>query len=169
MGQFFRSARSLNAALRTVPTNIDQVYVLFAYGMDIVDPAYLRALLGIKAELIHVADTSWSSTCQGREEAIALNHETIEGVVTIRAVLPDCAALLFWNAGIDGRMIAQGRLRRSDSITYDLPDATNGNVGLQAAPDFGRRMTVQIRPRGQARFIIEDRGPGNLTWFDTRD
>lgn len=166
LGQFFRSARSLNAALRAVPPNIEQVYVLFAYGMDIVDPAYLRALLGIKAELIHVADTSWSSTCQGQQDAIALAHENLDGVVTIRAVLPDCAALLFWNAGIDSGMIAHGQLRRGDSIVYDLPDATGGNIGSNAAPDFGRRMTMHIRPRGPARFIIEDRGPGNLTWFD---
>ena len=166
MGQFFRSAISLDAALRAVPPGIGQVYVLFSYGMDIVDPAYLRALLGLKAELIHVADTSWSSTCQGKNETIALVHENLSGEVTIRAVLPDCAALLFWNAGIDSGMIVRGELRRSDSIVYELPDATSGNIGVNAAPDFGRRMTVHIRPRGPARFIIEDRGPGNLIWFD---
>ena len=87
-------------------------------------------------------------------------------IVTIHAVLPDCAVLLFWNAGIDASMIVQGRLRRSDSILYELPDATSGNIGFNAAPDFGRRMAVHIRLRGPTRFIIEDRGPGNLTWFD---
>jgi hypothetical protein len=165
-GQFFHSARTLNAALRAIPPNIDQVYVLFAYGMDIVDPAYLRALLGIRPELIHVADTSWSSTCQGKQEAIRFAHESAGGVVTIRALLPDCAGLLFWNAGIDDSMIVHGRLQRSDRISYELADATGGNVGPNAAADFGRHMTVHIRPRGAARFIIEDRGPGNLTWFD---
>lgn len=102
---------------------------------------------------------------------LAINYLAVAaiGVMTARKALrvsPATAALLFWNAGIDAGMIVQGRPRRSNAVAYDLPDATSGNIGLNAAPDFGRRMTVHIRPRGPARFIIEDRGPRNLIWFD---
>ena len=167
-GRFFRTVVAMNTALRQVPEGIGQVYVLSAGSLVRATPDYLRAYLGVPAEIIRVIDISWD--CSGKDEAVTVDHDTVEGTVTVNATLPDCASFEFHNANLDSSALVEGRIRRNDSISYELPEAypVDRKGSLKPALDLGRRMTVHIRPRGRARFIIERGGPGGgLAWFDT--
>jgi hypothetical protein len=83
--------------------------------------------------------------------------------------LPDCARLQFEAAILDGNRLVDGHLRRSDRISYELPEARaiEHRAPRSQVFDLGRRMTAAIRLKGPARFIIEPAGPdGGLVCFD---
>jgi hypothetical protein len=66
--------------------------------------------------------------------------------------------------------VVDGVLRRNDRITYELPDAQPiyHTTSLPTSIEPGRRVTVQIRPHGPARFIFTKRvADSSLAWFDT--
>jgi hypothetical protein len=166
--KLFTAVTRMNDALQHLPENIRQVYVLSA-GDDLSDvaPAYLRAFLGVKAEIVRVIDTDWDC---GTGERIDFTHRETGGMVTLNATLPSCAQFQFEGAILDSRQLIGGTLQRSPAITYELPDARpiENRAPRSQIFDLGRRMTVSIRPKGPARFIIEPSGPdGDLVWFDT--
>ena len=165
-GQYVRAAAGMNAALRQVPVGIKYVYVLSAGGLAAANSDYLRALLGLHADIIRITDISWN--CGGETERLTYDRIAAEGEVEIRVTLPDCARFFFAFSGIDGAALVDGRILRNESVTYDVPEAEAiAREGLPPALEIGHRMIVHIRPRGPARFIIE-RGPPErgIAWFD---
>ena len=167
-GRLFRSIAATNAAVRQVPAGIRQVYVLSAGGLVPATPDYLRVFLDVRAEIVRVVDIL--SRCKGGKQVVAFDHDRVDGVVTLSATLLGCASFRFQAAGRDSTLVRDGRLRRSDSISYELPEANfvKRKDWLWPDTEFGQRITVHIRPRGPARFIIERGGPdGGLAWFDT--
>ena len=165
--KLFMAVTRMNDALRHLPPRIQQVFVLSA-GDDLSDvaPAYLQAFLGVKAEIVRVIDMDWDCAAG---ERIAYAHRETGGVVTLSTTLPACARFQFEGAILDSRQLADGTLRRSATITYDLPEAKPiaNRAPRSQIFDLGRRMTASIRPTGEARFIIEPSGPdGALVWFD---
>ena len=168
IGQSFRAAAAMNAALRQVPASTRQVYVLSAGSLATATPDYLRVFLGVHAEIVRLVDIHWP--CEGGEPFVAVDHDSVDGVVTLSAMLPDCASFFFNLAGPGSALLVDGRLRRSDSISYELPEAypIDRKGPYEPALELGPRIIVHIRPRGPARFIIEGGGPdGGLAWFDT--
>ena len=168
-GKFFRAAAAMNAALRQTPASVRQVYVLSAGGLVPANSEYLRAFVGIPAEIVRIVDAGWE--CGEKEGAIAFGHESVGGIVTLTARLPDCARFFFAFSAIDARALVDGRIVRNDSIEYEFPEARVIAAGGTRAPalDLGRSMVAHIRPRGPARFIIEQRGSGTgIAWFDIR-
>jgi hypothetical protein len=165
-GPFFRAAAAMNTALSQVPVGIRQVYVLSAGGLPAANSDYLRALLGMSAEIVRIADISWS--CSDEKEKIAFDRSATEGAVDLDVRLPDCARFFFAFSGIDARQLAGGHIRRNDSITYDLPGAHAIARGGSLTPtlEIGHRMIVHIRPRDPARFIVEHPLDGGIAWFD---
>ena len=167
IGPFLRSAAKTNAALRQVPPGIREVYVMLASGLVTANPDDLRAFLGINAKIIRVIDLSWY--CGDKPETVALSHDIEGGEVIIRANLPDCARFEFLSSTVDGTALHDGRLRRSASIEYELPEAhpIYHTGPLPPTLEPGRQMVVHIRPSGPARFLIDDPSPQHgLTWFD---
>ena len=166
--QLFRDVTAMNTAIRQTPAGIQQVFVLSA-GDDLSDvrPDYLQAFLGVPVEIVRVIDVDWD--CKRADDRIVFDHSTRDGVVSLSAALPDCAQFLFEAAILDSRLLVDGRLDRSESITYELPEARplqHREIRSQIF-DLGRRVTAHIRPRGPARFIIEHAGAdGGLVWFD---
>jgi hypothetical protein len=166
--QLFKAVVAMNEALRQVPTGIRQVFVLSA-GDDLSDvaPEYVQAFLDVPLEIVRVIDVDWD--CKGAGDRIAFDHASRDGIVSLSAMLPDCAQFSFEAAILDSRLLVDGRLRRSETISYDLPEAhpvEHRDIRSQVF-DLGRRMTAHIRPQGPARFIIEHAGPdGGLVWFD---
>ena len=166
--QLFRAVTAMNSALRQVPPGIQQVFVLSA-GDDLSDvgPDYLQAFLGVPFEIVRVIDVDWD--CNGAGDRVVFDRSLRDGVVSLSAALPDCAQFLFEAAILDSRSLVGGRLTRSTSISYELPQARpleRREIRSQIF-DLGRRMTAHIRPRGPARFIIEHAGgDGGLVWFD---
>jgi hypothetical protein len=170
VGQFFRAAKDVDRVLSQLPSGTQQAYVLFANGLGIARPDYIEAFLGTKAEIVRIIDTTWNSTCRGKHQVIAFDHAISGDEVVIHATVPECATLLFWNARSDRTRISDGRLYRSETVSYEFPDARAASATSDAtsAIDLGHRVTVHIRPRGPARFIIGDSGPdAAVTWFDT--
>lgn len=168
--KLFIAVTRMNDALQHLPTDIRQVYVLSA-GDDLSDvaPAYLRAFLGVKADIVRVIDMDWD--CRAGER-IDFTHRETGGAVTLNATLPLCAQFQFEGAILDSRELIGGTLRRSPTITYELPEARpiDHRAPRSQIFDLGRRMTASIRPNGPARFIIEPSGPdGALVWFDSRE
>ena len=164
----FRSIGAMEQALRAVPMAIEQIYVLSASGLVPATPEYLRTFLGLKAEIIRVVDIH--SYCTDKSEFETFGHQYVDGVVTITMVMPpDCASFYFDLAGPGGTTVVAGRLRRSDSISYELPEARliDHKGPLKPALEPGSRMVVHIRPHGPARFLIEGGGPDSgIAWFD---
>lgn len=166
--QLFRDVTAMNAAVRQTPADIQQVFVLSA-GDDLSDvrPDYLQAFLGVPVEIVRVIDVDWD--CKGADDRIVFGQSARDGVVSLSAVLPDCAQFLFEAAILDSHLLVDGRLYRSEAISYELPEARpieHREIRSQIF-HLGRRMTAHIRPRGPARFIIEHAGAdGGLVWFD---
>ena len=165
--KLFKAVERMNDALQHLPPDIRQVYVLSA-GDDLSDvaPAYLQAFLGVKAEIVRVIDVDWD--CRAGER-IAFTHQETGGMVALSATLPDCAQFQFEGAILDNNRLVGGTLRRSDAISYELPEAKpiENRAPRSQIFDLGRRMTASIRPTGRTRFIIEPSGPdGALAWFD---
>jgi len=165
---FFRTLARMNATLRQSPGGIQQVYVVPAGGMVPANPEYIRALLGMRAEIVRVVDIAWA--CDRSTDHVVVSHESADGVVTVVLSVPDCASFYFIAPPVDIEAGVSGRLRRSSSIAYELPEATwTQNKGpRESRLELGRRMIVDVSPSGPARFIIEQGEPdGGITWFDT--
>jgi hypothetical protein len=162
---FFRSAAEMNATLRKVPPDIQQVYVFFVGGLVTANPDYLRAFLGIHAQIVRLTDTT--SFCGQNEDPPIVNHDFARGEVTIRAKLPDCARFEFLSSNVSSAALVEGRIRRNESIVYEFPRAHPiERVGpFEPAIDLGSQMVVHIRLSGPARFITA--GDGQIAWFDT--
>ena len=166
-GRFFRAAAAMNATLRAVPPDIRQIFVISAGGLSWGNPEYFRAFLGVHAQIVRVVEMSWD--CESPAERIAVDHDVVGGVVTVSASAPTCARFFLSLSGITGSALADGRLRRGETIVYDLPSARPVEAGDRWRPIFEppQQMTVHIRPLGRARFIVEHGGSdGGLLWFD---
>jgi hypothetical protein len=161
--------RSMSDALRQVPPVTRRVYVVLANRQLSANPEYLRVFLGVTAEIVIVTDIYWA--CGEANDFAAFDHSTVDGVVNINVTLPACASFDFWPSPLVGTALANGRLFRNDTISYDLPEAYPISPKRAGESPFylGRKMTVHVRPNGPARFIILRGGrKGNPAWvFDT--
>lgn len=167
IGRLFHSISVMESALRSTPADVQQVYILSSGGLVTAAPEYIQAFLRTPGEIIRVIDIHWY--CAEGPEFAAFDHAVREGVVTISATLPaDCASFFFDMAGPASTSLVDHQLRRSDSITYEMPEANRiGHKGpLMPALEPGRRMVVRIRPQGRARFMIEHASTDEVTWFD---
>lgn len=168
LNEFFVDVATMNTALRQVPASIRQVYVVPMGSVATASPAYLRAFLDVPVEIVRVIDIH--SSCKEGEQVAFFDHSMADDVVTLTVTVPECAFLFFDMAGTGSTALVGGRIHRSESIDYELPEAhlIDHQGPLKPALRPGRRMIVHIRPSGPARFIIEQGGPtGGLAWFDT--
>jgi hypothetical protein len=161
--------KSMDVVLREVPTTTRQIYVLPAYrNLPSNNPKYLRVILDVSAEIVRVADIWWE--CRESSNLVAFDHNIADGIVNLTVTLPDCAEFYFFNAAFDDTTLANGRLYRNATMSYEVPDA----YAIRLPPSmfglpfyFGRKMIVHVRPNGPARFIIDHSGPNGIAWFDT--
>jgi hypothetical protein len=160
--------RSMDAALRQVPTGTRQIYVLSAGGLQEASPEYVRLILGVRAEIVVVAEISWG--CRKSSDSVAFDYKIVDGVVNMTATLPTCADFYFDSNGFNGNILENGSLYRNDRMSYELPQAhLMGQTTWWKRINFfalGRTMSVHVRPNGPARFIIEHGGPNGIAWFD---
>jgi hypothetical protein len=157
--------RLMVATLRQVPTAIRQVYIVNAGGLQLVNPEHARLVVGVSAEIVRVIDIDWK--CGRSDDLVAFDHGTVDGVVNMTVTLPACAHFRFDSGPFNGAL-TDGHLRRSDTMSYELPEAHPSRPSYSWMPPFyfGRRMTVHIRASRPARFIIERGGPNGIAWFD---
>ena len=168
IGQLFRGAAAMNTALRQVPPEITEIYVLPSLSLGWDNPEYIRALLGVRPKIIRLAEMEWN--CGDGKGFASLRHEMEDGTVTLAATLPDCAGFFLSVSGIDASALVDGRLSRGPSIVYDMPNARPSESVGPWRPIFEppQRLTVHIRLQGRARFLIEHGArDGGLAWFDT--
>jgi hypothetical protein len=163
------SISPMRAALRQVPMATRQIYILPASDSTLPDsnPEYVRLIFGVPAEIVRIIDINWN--CGESNDLAAFDHGIVDGAVKLTVILPACANFLFSRARIGDKALANGRLYRSATIRYELPEAypITPNKWWEPPFDVGRRMTVYVRPNGPARFIIQHGGPGGIAWFDT--
>jgi len=167
VGRFLHAIAAMDDTLRAVPADIQQIYVLSSGGLVTATPKYLQAFLDMPSEIIRVIDIH--SYCKREEGSLRLDHDIMEGLVILRASLPaHCGSFFFDMAGRDSTSLVDGRLRRNESISYELFDAQviDHKGPLKPAIEPGSQVTVQIRPHGPARFVIERGGGEGITWFD---
>jgi hypothetical protein len=150
----------MRVALHQVPVTTQQVYIL--QSSTNANPEYLRLILGVPAQIVHVIDMIWR--CGESNNVVAYDHSIADGVVKLTVTLPACAHFAFFNAPIGDKALAHGRLYRNDAISYELPEVGPAKGPF---PSLGRRMTAYVRPSGPARFIIRHGGPNGIAWFDT--
>jgi hypothetical protein len=153
--------RSMDAVLAQVPTRIRRLYVLSAGGLQVANPKYVSPILGVSAEIVRVAEIVWN--CQ--DDVVGFDHKIAEHVVSMTVMLPTCAHFSFFTDRFN-RDLANGRLDRNDTMSYEFPEADL--KGRQTSPYLGRKMTVRVRPNGFARFIIQHGNSNGIAWFDTR-
>jgi hypothetical protein len=155
--------KSMNAVLSQAPPGTRQIYILSVGGIQDANPDYVRPILGLSAQIVHVAEIE--ENCGSARDLVAFNRSTADGVVSMTVTLPDCANFYF---GTDrfNNSLADGRLYRNERMIYELPEA-DPFKGRQSELFLGRRMTLHVRPNGPARFIIERSGPNGIAWFDT--
>jgi hypothetical protein len=168
LNEFFADVETMNTALRQVPAGIRQVYVVPEGSVATASPDHLQAFLDVPFEIVRVIDVH--SACKKGEQDVFFDHSSADGVVRLSVAVPECAFLFFDMAGTGSTALIDGRIQRSGSIDYELPEAhlIDYQGPLKPALRPGRRMIAHIRPSGPARFIIEHGGPGGgLTWFDT--
>ena len=168
LGQFQSAEAKMSAALRQVPANITEIYVLNGGWLVTASPNYLRAFLDVPAEIVRLVDIR--SSCKEVAPFVAVDHVIRAGMVTVNAELPACASFFFNLAGPASIAVVDGGLSRSDGISYELPQAHSvvPQGPFEPLLDLGHRITVHIRPSGPARFIYEPAAPaGDLAWFDT--
>jgi hypothetical protein len=151
----------MNAVLRDVPEGIRQIYVLSAGSLQRANPEYVRLALGVPSEIVRLGEIAWN--CPETSDFVRFNHEIADGVVSTTITLPNCANFYFDTS--DPFEIPNGRLHRSDAMSYELPDAHPRETSKWWY--LGRRMTVHVRPNGPARFVIEHGGSNGMAWFDT--
>lgn len=157
---------SMGAELRRVPSGTRQVYVLAAGGLENANPKYVRLALGMTAEIVRVAEIEWN--CHEASDLVAFDHSSADGVVRMNITLPTCANFQFYTDRFNNHF-ANGRLYRNDTLSYELSDAYLLSHTTPWRPSFylGRRMTVNVRPSGPARFVIEHGGHNGIAWFDS--
>jgi hypothetical protein len=109
--------RSMDAALRQVPTGTQQIYVLSAGGLQDANPEYVRLALSVPAEIVRIIEIEWN--CRETSDLVAFDHSTADGVVSMTVTLPTCANFLFFTNRFN---IANGRLYRNE-MSYELPEA----------------------------------------------
>jgi hypothetical protein len=163
-GTLPNSSSSMDAALRQAPTGTRQIYVVSAGGLQEVNPESVRLIIGVPAQIIRIVEIDeWR--CHGANVLVAFDHSMADGVVSMILTLPSCANFYFRTDRFNAA-ITDGRLYRNDAIRYELPEVDP----LKWPPPnlfLGRSMTIHIRPKGPARFIIEHGGPNGIAWFDT--
>ena len=155
------------AALRQAPARARKIYVLSAGGLPYANPKYVSLALGLSAEIIRVIEIEWN--CSEASDHIAFDYNTADGVVSVTITLPTCSNLQFLTDRFNSD-IANGRLYRNDTLSYELPEAHPSKANTtEREPSFllGRRMTVHVRPNGPARFVVEHGRPNGIAWFDT--
>ncbi len=159
--------RSMDAALRQVPTGTRQIYVLSAGSLRHANPEHVRLVLGVSAEIVRVVEIEWN--CHEASDLVAFDHSIADGVVSMTVVLPTCANFQFFTDRFDDA-ITDGRLYRNERMSYELPEAhpirPKPAEPWESTFYLGRRMTVHVRPTGPARFIIEHGGSNGIAWFD---
>ena len=156
----------MDAVLRQVPTGTRQIYVLSAGSLQEANPEYVRLILGVPAEIVRVVEIDWN--CGESSNLVAFDHSIADGVVKLTVTLPACANFYFLRPTSGTTTLANGRLYRNDTMSYELPEAYPISRSMwELRFVLGRRMTVHVRPNGPARFIIEHGGPNGIAWFDT--
>src|SRR5262249_9906776 len=150
--------RAMETVLRQAPTTTRQIYVIPAQGLQPANPEYVRPALCVPAEIVRVIEIDWK--CRQVGDFVSFDHSFADGIVSMTVTLPTCANFKFFTERFN-KAIANGRLRRNDTMSYELPEA------YQLPFDLGRRMTVHVRPTGPARFVIEHGRPNGIAWFDT--
>jgi len=98
---------------------------------------------------------------------VAFHHSLADAVVSLSIRLPTCAEFRFYTERFN-EDIANGRLRRSDKISYELPEAYALYYYGRTIFVLGRTMTVHVHTNGPARFIVEHGQPDGIAWFDTQ-
>lgn len=167
-GAYIRNMEAMDTAIRGLPPEIRQVYIVPAGGLVPASPDYLQVFLGVPVNIIRLADVIWR--CKDSSDRLDFAHGDADGITKLEMTAPACASFDFVYSRADLGARRGSHLPRSDSISYDLPEASFSvlNDRHWLSVDLGRRMIVHIRTAGPARFIIEDRGPGGgITWFDT--
>jgi hypothetical protein len=143
-------------ALQQVPPVTRQVYILQASYTN-ANPDYLRLILGVPAEIVHIVDIDWD--CRESNNRVAFDHTIADDIVKLTVTLPACANFYFYAPG--DKVVANSRLYRNNAISYELLEPAKGPHRF-----LGRRVTAYVRPNGPARFIIEHGGPSGIAWFD---
>ena len=85
------------------------VFVVFVYILQSstnANPEYLRLILGVPAEIVHIIDMIWQ--CGESNNLVAFDHSIADGVVKLTVMLPACAHFAFFNAPIGDKAIAHG-------------------------------------------------------------
>ena len=168
MSAYFSDVAAMNAAIRRAPAGTREVFVLSAGSLAAANPQHLRSFLGVSPDIVRVVDMAWA--CADPKDHVAVDHEALGGAVRVRARLPDCASFEFSNAGAVDGALSGTRIFRNDRVAYELPELRRIVTLGSHRPvlELGHEMTVHIRPRGPARFIVEHGAPdGGLAWFDT--
>ena len=162
----WQNYRAMYGVLRRTPTGTRQIYVLAAGGLPHANPEYLRAALGVSAEIVRVVEIEWG--CRAATDLVAFDHSAAEGVVTVTITLPDCAEFYFATKRFTDEIASRSLCRRG-AISYELPEATPIKPTWWRSNRFylGRRITVHVRPNGPARFVVEHGAPNGIAWFDT--
>jgi hypothetical protein len=152
-----REYNQMMVVLHQMPMATQQVYIVGVF-LD-ANPEYVRLVLGVPAEIVNIIDVM--DSCESNN-FVSFNHSMADGVVKLTVTLPACAS--FVSAARNGKAFANGRLYRNATMIYELPQAYPMPGGIF---EFGRTITVHVRPSGPARFIIEHGGPNGIAWFDT--
>jgi hypothetical protein len=157
-----RENDAMKVALHQMPMATQQVYILADYGaVPYAYPEYVRLILGVPAEIVRIIELNWN--CGEANNFVTFDHDMADGIVKLAVTLPVCANFSL-SADIGDEALANGRrLYRSATMSYELPEAYR----TQDSFEVGRRITVQVRPSGPARFIIQHGGPNGIAWFDT--
>jgi len=160
--------KAVNAVMREAPAGTRQIYVLpAAESLQDGNPKYVRLILGVPAEIVRIADIDWEK-CVGSSGLVTFEHSIAAGIVNLTVNLPDCANFRFINARFATNTLADGHLDRNAAMSYEIPGAYPIRPTMWEPPfNFGRKMTVHVRPNGPARFIIDHGRPNGISWFDT--
>ena len=153
--------RLMDAMLKQVPTEIQQIYVLSAAGLPVANPEYVRLILGVPAEIIRVVEIAWN--CDA-DDLVAFDHTIANGVLSMDITLPSCAHFYFATDRFDSEL-TKGNLYRNERMNYELPEVERIR-GPEPYLSLGRRMTIHISPTGPARFIIAHGIPDGIATFD---
>jgi hypothetical protein len=169
--QQYADYNAMHAVLQDAPPDTRQIYVLPASGLQAANPKYLRLALGVRAEIVRVADIDWRCDDDAKD-VVAFDRSETDGVVSLAVTLPACANFRarFGAGELDGISLTDDHLlRRGDAMSYEMPEGYSIKPNPVWGPtiNLGRKMTVRVRPDGRARFIIEHGKPGGIAWFDT--
>jgi hypothetical protein len=156
-----REYSSMRVALQQMPMATQQVYILADTDAVPSNPEYMRLILGVPAEIVRIIELQWN--CGESNNFTAFDHSMADGVVKLTVTLPACANFMF-SARIPDTALANGRLYRNATMSYELPEAHPKKEWLF---EVGRRITVHVRPSGPARFVIQHGRPNGIAWFDT--